>query len=63
MAPPVDVAIVELVNLMDAPFPQVCQNPELAMRLAATGYTQLGFDSVMPCFNIIQESSALGCEM
>jgi [methyl-Co(III) methanol-specific corrinoid protein]:coenzyme M methyltransferase len=35
----------------------------LAARLAATGHTELGFDSVMPYFSIIQESSALGCEM
>ena len=32
-------------------------------RLAATGHTELGFDSVMPVFTIIQESSALGCKM
>ncbi|MCH2597768.1 MAG: hypothetical protein MKZ95_18540, partial [Pirellulales bacterium] len=32
-------------------------------RLAATGYTELGFDSIMPVFSIIQESSALGCKM
>jgi [methyl-Co(III) methanol-specific corrinoid protein]:coenzyme M methyltransferase len=32
-------------------------------RLAATGHTELGFDSVMPVFSIIQESSALGCKM
>ena len=32
-------------------------------RLAATGHTELGFDTVMPCFSIIQESSALGCKI
>lgn len=32
-------------------------------RLAATAHTILGFDSVMPVFSIIQESSALGCKM
>ena len=32
-------------------------------RLAATGHTELGFDSVMPVFSIIQESSALGCKI
>ena len=32
-------------------------------RLAATGYTELGFDSVMPVFSVVQESSALGCKI
>ena len=32
-------------------------------RLAATGHTELGFDTVMPVFSIIQESSALGCKI
>lgn len=30
-------------------------------RLAAAGHTELGFDSIMPVFSIVQESSALGC--
>ena len=60
---PTNVATVELMDLADAPFPQACQEPELAARLAATGHTELGFDSVMPYFTIIQESSALGCDM
>ena len=63
VANPTNVATVELMDLVDAPFPQACQSPELAARLAATGYTELGFDSIMPYFSIIQESSALGCEM
>ena len=32
-------------------------------RLAATGHTELGFDSIMPVFSIIQESSAIGCKI
>jgi [methyl-Co(III) methanol-specific corrinoid protein]:coenzyme M methyltransferase len=40
-----------------------CRNPNLAAELAATGHTELGFDSVMPYFSIVQESSALGCEV
>ena len=63
VANPTNVATVELMDLVDAPFPEACQNPELAARLAATGYTELGFDSISPYFSIIQESSALGCEM
>ena len=60
---PTNVATVELMDLVDAPFPDACRDPELNARLAATGYTELGFDSIMPYFTIIQESSALGCEM
>ena len=60
---PTSVATVELMDLVDAPFPDACRDPELNARLAATGYTELGFDSIMPVFSIIQESSALGCEM
>jgi MtaA/CmuA family methyltransferase len=58
---PTSVATVELMDLVDAPFPQANRDPELMARLAATGYTELGFDSIMPVFSIIQESSALGC--
>ncbi len=60
---PTNVATVELMDLVDAPFPAACRDPELNARLAATGYTELGYDSIMPVFSIIQESSALGCEM
>ena len=63
VANPTNVATVELMDLADAPFPAACRDPELAARLAATGYTELGFDAIMPYFTIIQESSALGCDM
>lgn len=60
---PTSVATVELMDLVDAPFPAANREPELMARLAATGHTELGFDSVMPVFSIIQESSALGCKI
>lgn len=63
VANPTSVATVELMDLADAPFPEACRDPELSARLGATGYTELGFDSIQPYFTIIQESSALGCEM
>ena len=63
VANPTSVATVELMDLVNAPFPRACQEPELVAELAATGYTELGFDSISPYFSIIQESSALGCEM
>lgn len=63
VANPTNVATVDLMDMVDAPFPHACRDPELAARLAATGHTELGFDAVMPYFTIIQESSALGCDM
>ena len=60
---PTSVATVELMDLVDAPFPAANREPELMARLAATGYTELGFDTIMPVFTIIQESSALGCKI
>jgi [methyl-Co(III) methanol-specific corrinoid protein]:coenzyme M methyltransferase len=60
---PTSVATVELMDLVDAPFPDANRKPELMARLAATSYTELGFDTVMPVFSIIQESSALGCKI
>ena len=63
VANPTRVATVELMDLGDAPFPAACRDPELVARLAATEYTELGFDCVTPYFSIIQESSALGCDI
>ena len=60
---PTSVATVELMDLVDAPFPDANRKPELMARLAATGYTELGFDSIMPVFSIIQESSAIGAKI
>lgn len=60
---PTNVATVDLMDLVEAPFPDACRNPEMNARLAATGYTELGFDAIAPYFTIIQESSALGCDM
>src|SRR5439155_15351476 len=60
---PTSVATVELMDLVDAPFPDANRQPELMARLAATGHTELGFDTIMPVFSIIQESSALGCKI
>jgi len=60
---PTSVATVELMDLADAPFPDACRQPESMARLAATGYTELGFDTIMPVYTIVQESSALGCRI
>ena len=63
IANPTNIATVDFMDMVDAPFPQENQDPELNARLAATGFTELGFDSITPYFSIIQESSALGCDM
>lgn len=60
---PTSVATVELMDLAGAPFPEANRVPALMARLAATSYTELGFDSIMPVFSIVQESSALGCKI
>ena len=60
---PTSVATVELMDLVDARFPEANRDAEKMARLAATGHTELGFDSIMPVFTIIQESSALGCKI
>ncbi len=60
---PTSIATVELMDLVDAHFPEANRDPEKMARLAATGYTELGFDSIMPVYTIIQDSSALGCKI
>ncbi len=60
---PTSIATVELMDLVGAPFPDANRDPELMAALAATGHTELGFDSIMPVFSIIQESSALGARI
>ena len=58
---PTSVAAVGLMDLTGAAFPEAHRNPEPMARLAAAGHTELGFDTIMPVFSIVQESSALGC--
>ena len=52
-----------MTDLADAHFPEACWEPELNASLAATGYTELGFDSTYHHATLIQEASALGCEI
>jgi [methyl-Co(III) methanol-specific corrinoid protein]:coenzyme M methyltransferase len=49
------------MDISKAAFPDAHRVPELMARLAETGYTELGFDCIMPVFSVIQEASALGC--
>jgi len=63
VANPTSIATVELMDMVDAPFPLVHHDAELNARLAAAGHTELGFDSVYTHVSVVQESSALGCEV
>ena len=63
VANPTSVATVEMMDLVGAFFPDANRDPELNARLAATEYTEFGFDSITPYFSIIQESAAIGCDM
>jgi [methyl-Co(III) methanol-specific corrinoid protein]:coenzyme M methyltransferase len=45
---PTSVATVELMDLVDAHFPDANRDPEQMAWLAATSYTELGFDTIMP---------------
>lgn len=58
---PTNAATEDLMDLAGAAFPRAHRDPELMARLAATAHTELGFDSVMPVYSIVQEASALGC--
>jgi len=60
---PTSIATVGLMDFAAAPFPQANRVPEPMAQLAAAGHTKLGFDSIMPVFSVVQESSALGCRI
>jgi [methyl-Co(III) methanol-specific corrinoid protein]:coenzyme M methyltransferase len=51
------------MELTGAFFPDAHRHPEPMAALAAAGHTILGFDTAMPVFSVIQESSALGCSI
>ena len=63
VANPTSVATVEMMDLVGAPFPAACRDASLNAELASTEYTEFGFDAISPYFSIIQESSAIGCEI
>jgi [methyl-Co(III) methanol-specific corrinoid protein]:coenzyme M methyltransferase len=54
------VVTVEMMDLVDAPFPQAHLDPELMARLAATAHDVLRLDSIMPVFHSQLEADALG---
>ncbi|HEY8477950.1 MAG TPA: MtaA/CmuA family methyltransferase [Chloroflexota bacterium] len=53
-------ATMELMDLVDAPFPEAHLDAEKMARLAACSHEVLGFDTIMPVFHAQLEASALG---
>jgi len=54
------VATVELMDMVDAPFPEAHLDAEMMARLAATSHEVLGMDTIMPVWHSQLESDALG---
>lgn len=55
------IATLDLMKKTGFFFPEAHTNPEIMAGLAAGGYTEIGFDNVMPLFSVCHESVAIGC--
>lgn len=53
----------DLMDKVGVGFPEAHLDPEKMAALAAAGYTELGFDNVMPLFGVWHEAAAMGCTM
>lgn len=53
----------ELMDSVNAYFPEGHTDPGSMFRLALAGHTVLGFDAVMPLFGTCHEASAMGCDV
>jgi [methyl-Co(III) methanol-specific corrinoid protein]:coenzyme M methyltransferase len=60
---PTSIATVELMDRVSASFPEAHRDARLMARLAETARTEVGFDTIMPVFSVVQESAALGCRV
>ena len=56
------VVTVEMMDLVNAPFPEAHLDAEMMARLAATAHDVFGMDTIMPVFHSQLESDALGGE-
>ena len=54
------VMTVELMDMVDAPFPEAHLDAEMMARLAATSHEVLGMDTIMPVWHSQLESDAAG---
>ncbi len=57
------VVTTDLMEKVGVSFPEAHLKPEKMATLAAAGFTELGFDNVMPLFSVWHESAALGCKV
>jgi [methyl-Co(III) methanol-specific corrinoid protein]:coenzyme M methyltransferase len=55
------IVTTDLMDKVGASFPEAHLDAENMAALAEAGYTELGFDNVMPLFSVWHESAALGC--
>jgi MtaA/CmuA family methyltransferase len=60
---PTSIVTSSLMDQVQAAFPDAHRDGQLMSRLAETGYTEVGFDTIMPVFSVVQESAAMGCEV
>jgi len=57
------IVTADLMDKVGVYFPDAHLDAEKMARLAEAGYTELGFDNVMPLFGVWHEAAAMGCEM
>jgi len=57
------IVTIDLMEKVGVYFPEAHTNAEMMAQLAEVGYTELGFDNVMPLFSVLHESAALGCKI
>ena len=57
------IVTTDLMEKVGVYFPEAHLDPEKMAVLAAAGYTELGFDNVMPLFGVWHEAASMGCPM
>lgn len=57
------VVTIDLMEKVGVYFPEAHLHAAAMAELAAAGYTEIGFDNIMPLFSICHESAALGCRV
>jgi [methyl-Co(III) methanol-specific corrinoid protein]:coenzyme M methyltransferase len=57
------IVTTDLQRKVGVAFPEAHLDPEKMATLAEAGFTELGFDNVMPLFSVWHESEALGCKV
>ena len=57
------IVTADLMEKLGVFFPEAHLDSEKMAALAEAGYTELGFDNVMPLFSVWHESAAMGCNV